>query len=391
MSISPIDFVAGCFGGAAGVLAGHPLDTIKVRLQTTSGVYRGTWHCFSTIFKNEGARGLYKGMSSPLASLAVVNAVVFGVHGNVTKQFENKDALMTHFIAGCSAGAAQAFIAGPTELLKLRVQIQTDSAAAKYKSPFDCLKTVIKEQGIRTLGRGMLSTLLRDIPAFGTYFASYEIFGEAMSKDGKMESLTSWQLLLAGGGAGMASWIFTYPTDVIKTRFQADDSYRSYMEVIKSLHAEKGLRGFFVGLGPTMLRAFPSNAATFFVVDWTYRMHRNFQMPKFNIDVKFQPEPRAQRPYLIHVDFCPGLFLRNIHGLDKPMAEDKHKLQLYRAPVGDFEALRQWKEIQQQERAIPSTSGRIESITSGYSKGPCGVDAPKNEAVIKAKEYPTKY
>lgn len=92
-------------------------------------------------------------MSSPLASLAVINAVVFGVHGNVSKQFGDRDSLMTHFIAGCSAGAAQAFIAGPTELLKLRVQIQSDTAHSKYKSPFDCLKTVVKEQGVRILGR----------------------------------------------------------------------------------------------------------------------------------------------------------------------------------------------------------------------------------------------
>lgn len=93
------------------------------------------------------------GMSSPLASLAVINAVVFGVHGNVSKQFEDKESVKTHFIAGCAAGAAQGVIAGPTELLKLRVQVQSDSVNAKYKSPFDCLKTVVREQGVRTLGR----------------------------------------------------------------------------------------------------------------------------------------------------------------------------------------------------------------------------------------------
>ncbi|VDK54319.1 unnamed protein product [Cylicostephanus goldi] len=62
--MSGIDFFAGCLGGAAGVLAGHPLDTVKVRLQMqnpASKMYRGTWHCFRKIIQKEGFAGLYKG------------------------------------------------------------------------------------------------------------------------------------------------------------------------------------------------------------------------------------------------------------------------------------------------------------------------------------------
>uniref|UniRef100_A0A914WNM3 Uncharacterized protein n=1 Tax=Plectus sambesii TaxID=2011161 RepID=A0A914WNM3_9BILA len=195
-----IDFVAGCFGGAAGVLAGHPLDTIKVRLQTQSdGKYRGTWHCFKSIVKNESALGLYKGMSSPLASLALVNAIVFGVHGNVVKLFSDTTSLTAHFAAGCAAGFAQSFIASPTELLKLRMQVQVDAASTLFKSPLECARHVVRQSGYRPLMRGMLITHVRDCPAFGIYFASYEYMARNMSKDGTMEALTSGQLLLAGG------------------------------------------------------------------------------------------------------------------------------------------------------------------------------------------------
>lgn len=51
--ISPIKyFLSGGFGGICTVIAGHPLDTIKVRLQTmplpTAGaepLYKGTYDC----------------------------------------------------------------------------------------------------------------------------------------------------------------------------------------------------------------------------------------------------------------------------------------------------------------------------------------------------------
>lgn len=70
--MSAIDFLAGCFGGAAGVLIGHPLDTVKVKLQTQgmirnihgssnaspssppkSIVYRGTLHCLMSTYQQE--------------------------------------------------------------------------------------------------------------------------------------------------------------------------------------------------------------------------------------------------------------------------------------------------------------------------------------------------
>ncbi|ETN80212.1 hypothetical protein RB195_015011 [Necator americanus] len=279
--MSAIDFFAGCIGGAAGVLAGHPLDTVKVRLQMQnpgSKLYRGTWHCFKTIIRKEGFSGLYKGLSSPLASLTAINAVVFGVHGSVCREFSHPDSLRAHFFAGCAAGMMQSIIATPSERVKLLIQIQTDNAHSRYQSPLHAARSLVAARGFNTLSRGFLATLVRDCPAFGIYFASYEWMSRKMSKDGKMESLTGPQLLLAGGAAGMLSWLFNYPSDVVKTRFQANDNYRNYWHCIRSTYREGGMRAFYTGLGSTLLRAFPSNAATFFAVEWTYRLLLDFKI-----------------------------------------------------------------------------------------------------------------
>ncbi|VDM65387.1 unnamed protein product [Strongylus vulgaris] len=154
--MSAIDFFAGCVGGAAGVLAGHPLDTVKVRLQMQSPgskLYHGTWHCFKRIIQKEGFAGLYKGLSSPLASLTAINAVVFGVHGFVCREFSHPDSLRAHFLAGCAAGVMQSVIATPSERLKLLIQIQTDSARSKYQSPLHAARSLIARQGLGTLTR----------------------------------------------------------------------------------------------------------------------------------------------------------------------------------------------------------------------------------------------
>uniref|UniRef100_A0A914DXY9 Uncharacterized protein n=1 Tax=Acrobeloides nanus TaxID=290746 RepID=A0A914DXY9_9BILA len=52
-------------------------------------------------------------------------------------------------------------------------------------------------------------------------------------------------------------------------------------------------------------------------------------------------------------------------------------LRHLQARHGDIAGAKQYSD--QQKRAIPSTSGRMESNIIGYSKGPCGIDAPKNE------------
>jgi hypothetical protein len=54
---------------------GHPLDTVKVRLQ--AGLYKSTFHCVSTTLKNEGIRGFFKGLTAPLVGNVPINAILF--------------------------------------------------------------------------------------------------------------------------------------------------------------------------------------------------------------------------------------------------------------------------------------------------------------------------
>ena len=50
-------------------------------------------------------RGFYKGVMSPVAGAAFVNAIVFGVHGNVIKHItDDPTSLPANFIAGFAAG-----------------------------------------------------------------------------------------------------------------------------------------------------------------------------------------------------------------------------------------------------------------------------------------------
>ena len=227
--------------------------------------------------------GLYKGLSSPLYGLAAINAIVFGVQGNIQRRMSNPESLSSHFFAGSVAGTAQCVICSPMELAKTRMQVQGQGESLhkyrhtkhSYTGPVDCLIKVYKTEGVRGVFRGMGLTIARETPSFGVYFVAYEylcrLFREGEERVGVLG------LLLAGGMAGMASWTSTYPADVIKSRIQADmtNEYKGFWDCCVKSYRSEGIAFFSKGLCSTLLRAFPVNAATFGGVELVLRLARD--------------------------------------------------------------------------------------------------------------------
>ncbi|KAF7231250.1 mitochondrial basic amino acids transporter isoform X1 [Nothobranchius furzeri] len=271
-----MDFIAGCIGGAAGVLVGHPFDTVKVRLQVQSvdrPLYRGTFHCFQSIIRQESVFGLYKGIGSPMMGLAFINAIVFGVQGNAMRLL-GKDTPTHQFAAGAAAGTIQCVICCPMELAKTRMQMQgtgeKKSSRKMYKNSLDCLVRIYRREGLWGINRGMVTTLVRETPGFGVYFLSYDVLTRSLGCESNDPYMIP-KLLFAGGMAGIASWISTYPVDVIKSRLQADGvggvhQYSSIADCVRQSVRREGYMVFTRGLTSTLLRAFPVNAATFATV-----------------------------------------------------------------------------------------------------------------------------
>lgn len=154
--------------GCAGLLVGYPFDTVKVHLQTQdfkNPLYRGTYDCLKKIIKKDSVGGLYRGISSPLASISVLNAIVFGVYGNVQRRTNDPNSLMAHFWAGSAAGLSQTLICSPMELVKSRLQIQNNIPnAIQHKHPFSCLRHIWKNEGTRGVFKGFGITVARDVP-----------------------------------------------------------------------------------------------------------------------------------------------------------------------------------------------------------------------------------
>ncbi|KAJ6561200.1 carnitine/acyl carnitine carrier [Mycena vulgaris] len=284
-----VDFVAGTLGGIAGLVAGFPFDTVKVRLQTPELAqhYRGsTARAIATIVQEERVLGLYKGISSPLLAVALMNGLVFASYNFFLRlQLAGTDparaSLAQIALAGIGSGIVSAVVTTPTELIKIRQQQCTGTSSARGVAA-----GIVHAAGMRGLYRGALVTALRDC-GYGAYFAAYEATARALAPSGEVRA-GKWQVLVAGGVAGIVGWLVTFPLDVVKTRVQGSgpgvvpsigtasllagappsaNPYRTTWSAIVQSYRNEGLRVFYRGLAPTLIRAVPVNMVTFGVFE----------------------------------------------------------------------------------------------------------------------------
>lgn len=117
-------------------------------------------------------------MLSPIVANAPINALLFAVEGICVTELRRRgwhaDAAPTHIIAGGISGLSQTVLASPSELVKIRLQCQIDTAGAdSIKGPWEMARSIIRTEGASALFRGFSLTCARDIPAFSIYFTSY--------------------------------------------------------------------------------------------------------------------------------------------------------------------------------------------------------------------------
>lgn len=217
-----------------------------------------------------------------MAGVALVNAVVFGVYGNIQKRSSDPNSLKSHCCAGTTAGLIQSVITSPMELVKTRMQMQShQTSGPRFPSSIECMRHIHRIEGVRGLFRGFGITAARDVPGFASYFVLYEAMMRTSDRPG------AFHTLMAGGLAGVASWVVSLPIDVVKTRLQADGAsqtsrYAGIIDCVRQSYRSEGLSFLTRGMSSTLIRAFLMNSVCFYVVAYTMRI---FNDSRLEVDI----------------------------------------------------------------------------------------------------------
>mmetsp|Transcript_49090 Transcript_49090/g.116854 ORF Transcript_49090/g.116854 Transcript_49090/m.116854 type:complete len:310 (+) Transcript_49090:136-1065(+) len=281
------DYAVGAVTGvAASVVAlifGHPVESIKVRLQ--SGEVGRT----SSEGMLSGAARLmnrpYAGFGAHLVQYSILNSVRFGSYSAAIGFFRRRaeesgespnrtPSLTEVFLAGSFSGCCMAAAAHPFWVVKTHQQ-------ANRLSPQEAMSRLWHGEGLRGLFRGYVSSFVRFPVALAVMFTAYEALGRAVS-DAKSTTATAsvegdsrtalqsplrWLgKPLIGAVSGVLCWTSIYPLDVVQSRmlgearYGQDRLYPSALQAFREVHREGGWKAFTRGYSAVLLRAGPVNA-----------------------------------------------------------------------------------------------------------------------------------
>ncbi|CAK4030325.1 Succinate fumarate mitochondrial transporter [Lecanosticta acicola] len=281
-------------GGAAGMMEAlvcHPLDTIKVRMQLSRrqrqpGMKRrGFIKTGIEIARKETPLGLYKGLGAVLTGIVPKMAIRFTSYEWYKQLLADKEGSIhgpQNFLAGLAAGVTEAVaVVTPMEVVKIRLQAQHHSMAdpldvPKYRNAAHACYTVIKEEGVGALWRGVSLTALRQGTNQAANFTAYTELKDMLQKNSKDPSapLPSYMTMGIGLISGAVGPFCNAPIDTIKTRLQrmpaepGQSAMQRITIIAQQMFKQEGARAFWMGITPRVARVAPGQAVTFAVYEY---------------------------------------------------------------------------------------------------------------------------
>nr|XP_040047162.1 mitochondrial thiamine pyrophosphate carrier [Gasterosteus aculeatus aculeatus] len=280
-------------GSAAGMVTRaliSPLDVLKIRFQLQiervsslrpEGKYRGLLQASRCIYSEEGLSAFWKGhVPAQLLSISF-GAVQFATFEFLTEAVHtstlyNSQTAGVHFVCGGLAACSATVVCQPLDTLRTRFAAQGETKV--YRNLRHAVFTMCRSEGPLTFYRGLCPTLVAVFPYAGMQFFFYNVFRKLFALPSKEAGNVGGHLksLVCGSGAGMISKTITYPFDLCKKRLQVGGfeaarvqfgqvrTYRGLVDCMVRIAKEEGVRGFFKGLSPSLVKAALSTGFTFF-------------------------------------------------------------------------------------------------------------------------------
>ena len=291
--LSPLERVICATAGASlTVIATTPLDVLKTRVQAAAalravpdslivaGGPRSAIQFALALVRKEGVRALWRGLLPSLLMAVPSQALYFLVYDSLRGRLERQGghaSIVAPFVAGVASRTLVAVAMAPLEL------IRTQAMAFRGVTRVPLFEALRAESRGRGLWRGLIPTLVRDVPFSGIYWLAYESLNKSlkshfsgMPKNSTNETETFCQSVsatwatsfISGIIAGSLAATLTTPFDVIKTRLQLNNMSGggttgegfSFRATLFNVAKNEGIRGLFSGVGLRVARVGPACA-----------------------------------------------------------------------------------------------------------------------------------
>lgn len=260
------------FGGvssAAAACVTHPLDLLKVHLQTQQEGKISIVHSTVGIIRKQGILALYNGLSASLLRQLTYSTIRFGAYEIGKQTLETPDRPLPFYqkllLAGVS-GAIGGVFGTPGDVINVRMQNDIKLPAElrrNYKHALDGLFRVIQQEGVRQLFSGCSTATMRAVLMTIGQLSFYDQIKTTLLQSGYFRDNPSTHVL-SSVSAGAIATTLTQPLDVLKTRAMnaKPGEFKSLMEIFLYT-AKLGPLAFFKGYVPAFIRLAPQTILTF--------------------------------------------------------------------------------------------------------------------------------
>ncbi|OWB83952.1 hypothetical protein B5S33_g2588 [[Candida] boidinii] len=259
---APRRLLAGSLAGVLSVFFTYPLDLIRVRLAfetSNSHINYGHgkfFHTLKTIY-NESPRYTFN-TGGDLKNESFITKAMYNFTGKnvqLMQAFSNFYRGFLPTIMGMIPYAGVSFYTHDLfhDIFRSNYLSQYTIADSDYPSP-------------------MLETK-EEHKSHKSHIHTGQVKTKSESSFDKRKPLKTWAQLLAGGAAGMLAQASAYPFEVIRRRMQvgavtnSNGEFYSISKTISLIYLEKGLKGFYVGLGIGFIKVVPMFACSFYVYE----------------------------------------------------------------------------------------------------------------------------
>eukprot|EP00339_Tiarina_fusa_P029830 CAMPEP_0117020698 /NCGR_PEP_ID=MMETSP0472-20121206/15707_1 /TAXON_ID=693140 ORGANISM="Tiarina fusus, Strain LIS" /NCGR_SAMPLE_ID=MMETSP0472 /ASSEMBLY_ACC=CAM_ASM_000603 /LENGTH=315 /DNA_ID=CAMNT_0004725985 /DNA_START=273 /DNA_END=1220 /DNA_ORIENTATION=+ len=187
--------VAGFLAGITGNTLTNPIWMVRTRMQLLidhnagQRQYTGYRDAITTIFKEEGIQGFYKGITASYWGCAE-GALQFIIYEQIKTRLLKKQNIeraerglkpsqelpkATYFWAAAASKAIAAVATYPHEVARTRMREQAREGVFKYKGMWQTIGVISREEGSKTLYSGMGTHLLKVVPNSALMFLTYEV------------------------------------------------------------------------------------------------------------------------------------------------------------------------------------------------------------------------
>ena len=166
-------------GGVAGAMSlclVYSLDYARTRLandvkSTKNGgggrKYNGLVDVYKKTLATDGIAGLYRGFVISCVGIVIYRGCYFGFYDTLKPILLGPDAgIMLSFLLGYGVTVTACLISYPVDTIRRRMMM-TSGQAVKYKGTMDCMRQIVRTEGVASLFKGAGVNLLRGIAGAG--------------------------------------------------------------------------------------------------------------------------------------------------------------------------------------------------------------------------------